>query len=91
MSLVEQLLDRRDVSMTEFLLQRLGVSGANIIRREPSQSESEVQSCVSCGERRWSELCDRGHAENWNGSLDPVLKLACRGKILRWQHRVRRD
>lgn len=50
MSLVEQLLDRRDVSMTEFLLQRLGVPEANIIRREPSQTESEVQSCFSCGE-----------------------------------------
>jgi len=54
MSLVEKLLDRRELSVVELLLEQLGVHEENIVRRDSSETESQVgmneQVCYSCGE-----------------------------------------
>jgi len=59
MSLVEQLLDRRELSIEDLLLDRLGINDENIFSRDSSATESHVcrdeQACVSCGQFKTKE------------------------------------
>ncbi len=63
MSLVEQLLDRQELSLEALMLERLGIREENIIRRDSSDSETESQddththehTCYSCGEIKSAE------------------------------------
>ncbi len=61
MSLVEQLLDRQDLSFETLMLEQLGIPNRNIIWKDSSDSETEGQddtdglSCFSCGEIKSAE------------------------------------
>ena len=53
-SLVEQLLDTKEISFEELFLKRMGIKEENFFRMNPSESGGQ-RTCISCGERKSEE------------------------------------